>query len=129
MAVVYVKEVGLKRAKNNLSHFIKAVETDAYKVLLEESVRMEREAKLETPVDTGALRNSVKATVTGKLNVTMELSASALAQDGYDYSNIQHENTTYKHPNGGKAFYLRDPFNRGSERIKRRLREEVRYDK
>lgn len=130
MAVRVGKVVGLQRARNNLGRFTKTVESAPYKVLVEESVRMEREAKLETPIDTGALRDSVRANVSGRgLSISLELTASATSDRGYDYSNIQHENTTFNHPRGGKAFYLRDPFNRGLERIQERLGKEVRYDK
>lgn len=130
MAVKVGRVVGLQRARNKLGRFIKTVEGAPYKVLVEESIRMEREAKMETPIDTGALRESVKANVSGKgLSISLDLTASATSKTGYDYSNIQHENTTFRHPRGGKAFYLRDPFNRGIERIQERLGEEVRYVK
>lgn len=130
MAVKVGKVVGLKQARDKLGRFMKTVESAPYKVLVEESIRMEREAKMETPIDTGALRESVQANVSGKgLSISLELTASATDETGYDYSNVQHENTTFRHPRGGKAFYLRDPFNRGIERIKERLSKEVKYVK
>ena len=129
MAVVLKKVVGLQRARDKLGRFMKTVESVPYHIFVEEAIRMEQEAKLETPIDTGALRESVRADVSGKgLSVTLSMSASATSADGYDYSNIQHENTSFNHPRGGKAHYIRDPFNRGVERIQNRLSEEVKYD-
>ena len=129
MAVKYTGDTGLKQLRDKLDRFSKEVDEKPLRVLLEEAPRIEAEAKLETPIDSGDLRNSVKATVTRtKLRASLELSASSV-HNGYDYSLIQHENTSFNHPNGGKAFYLRDPFNRGKERIASRLEQEVRYDK
>ena len=129
MTVVRVRVRGLKQARNKLGRFAKGVDEKSLRIFLEEAPRIEAEAKLETPVESGDLRNSVAVSVSQsgrKANLTA--SASSIHR-GYDYSNIQHENETFNHPNGGKAHFIRDPFNRGVERIKRRLREEVGYDK
>lgn len=129
MAVRYEGERGLKQLRDKLGHFTKTVDETPLRVMLEEAPRIEAEAKLETPIDTGDLRNSVRATVARNgRRVSLELSASSV-HNGYDYSLIQHENTSFNHPRGGKAFYLRDPFQRGVERINARLAQEVKYDK
>lgn len=129
MAVVRVRVRGLKQARDKLGRFAKGVDEKSFRILLEEAPRIEAEAKLETPVESGDLRNSVTVSVSQSgRKASLTASASSIHR-GYDYSNIQHENETFNHPNGGKAHFIRDPFNRGVERIERRLREEVGYDK
>ena len=129
MVVARVRVKGLKQAKDKLGRFAKGVDEQSFRIFLEEAPRIEAEAKLETPVESGDLRNSVTVSVSQiKRKVNLVASASSIHR-GYDYSNIQHENETFNHPNGGKAHFIRDPFNRGVERIERRLREEVGYDK
>ena len=129
MAVVRVRVEGLKQARDKLGRFARGVDEKPLRILLEEAPRIEAEAKLETPVESGDLRNSVTVSVS-QSGRKASLTASALSiHRGYDYSNIQHENETFNHPNGGKAHFIRDPFNRGVERIKRRIEQEVRYDK
>ena len=130
MAVQYIHVVGLDRVKDNLGRFTSKVNELPHRILLEEAPRIEAEAKLETPVDTGDLRNSVRAEVkrTLKTRSSLSLTASSVHR-GYDYSKIQHDNESFNHPNGGKANYLRDPFSRGVERIERRMKSEVKYDK
>lgn len=129
MAVVRVRVEGLKQARDKLGRFASGVDEKPLRILLEEAPRIEAEAKLETPVESGDLRRSV--TVSAKRSgrqASLTASASSIHR-GYDYSNIQHENENFNHPNGGKAHFIRDPFERGVARIERRLREEVRYDK
>lgn len=132
MAVVYKGERGLKNLRNKLGRFTSQMDEAPYRVFQEEAPRIEAEAKMETPIDTGDLRRSVKATVTrrgtkGGISV-ITLSASSV-HDGYDYSAYQHNTPWLNHPRGGKAFYLRDPFLRGIERIQSRLGQEIKYDK
>ena len=130
MGVSYVKVVGLDRVKDNLGRLTRTVNEAPHHILLEEAPRIEAEAKLETPVDTGDLRNSVRAEVTRKARTRSSLTLSASSvHNGYDYAKIQHDNESYNHPRGGKAHYLRDPFVRGVERIESRMKSEVRYDK
>ena len=129
MVVVRARVKGLKQARDKLGRFAKGVDEKSLRIFLEEAPRIEAEAKLETPVESGDLRNSVTVSVSQiKRKVNLVASASSIHR-GYDYSNIQHDNGAFNHPNGGKAHFIRDPFNRGVERIERRLREEVGYDK
>lgn len=112
-------------AKKRLTNFIKTLETVPVKILEEEAVKIQAEAKSETPVKTGKLENSVRVKVSkDKRRPGLLIKASAI-DGGYNYAGIQHENTTFKHPIKGKAHYLKDPFERGTERIIRRLRKEV----
>lgn len=122
-------EFKLKRERNKLSRFIKAVESKPYQILQEEAPRILREMQLQVPVDSGDLYRSLKCYVSGKpLTPTLTASASSI-HNGYDYAEIQHENQSFNHPNGGKWHYVSDPFNAGVERIERRYEEEIGFDK
>lgn len=112
-------------AKKRLTKFLKTLDTVPIVILEQEARKIELQAKLETPRDTGKLESSVKARVArDKRRPGINISASA-RDKGYNYAGIQHENTHFKHPVKGKAHYLKDPFDRGVRRIKRRLRKEV----
>lgn len=120
----------IRNAQRRLERFLKKLDTVPTEILLEEAARIEAEIKLETPVDTGLLQQSAKCQVVKRGAVTtLKASASQKNKQGtYDYAQIQHDTLTYKHPNGGKARYVADPFNRGVLRIKQRLQQEVKYD-
>lgn len=134
MAVTRQSGYSIKRVRDKLGKFVRAVETKPYQILLEEAARIEAEAKFETPIGdgkrhkAGQLRDSVKVEVTGKFNPRLTASASAFSETGYDYANIQHDTEWYNHPRGGKYHFIEDPFNRGVERIEQRFIEEVKYD-
>lgn len=115
----------VQNAKKQLTKFLKTLDTVPIVILEQETRKIELQAKLETPRDTGKLESSVKARVArDKRRPGINISASA-RDKGYNYAGIQHENTHFKHPVKGKAHYLKDPFDRGVRRIKRRLRKEV----
>lgn len=117
----------LKRERDKLGKFIKTVQTKPYSILLEEASRMQAEMKLQTPVDSGDLRDSVKCDVIGRgLTPKLEASASSI-HNGYNYAEIQHENPNFHHV-VGKWKYIEDPFNAGVERIERRFEEEIKFD-
>ena len=63
MAVVRVRVEGLKRARDKLGRFASGVDEKPLRILLEEAPRIEAEAKLETPVESGDLRRSVTVSV------------------------------------------------------------------
>ena len=120
---------GLAEARKRLSKFIKSVGTVPTQILTDEALKVQQVAKMRTPVDSAKLQRSVRVSVSkDEHKPGMYASASAL-NNGYNYAYIQHENESYNHPNGGQAKYLESAFVEGVERIERRLREEVRYDK
>ena len=120
---------GLAEASKQLTRFLKTLEEVPTQILLEEAPRIEQTAKLRTPIRTGKLKESVRVSVSrDKRRPCLYAQASAL-NHGYDYAYIQHENDWYNHPNGGQAHFVESAFTEGVERIERRLREEVRYDK
>lgn len=128
MAVDYSRVYNLKQARDRLGRFIKTVESKSYQIVLEEAARANAEAKVETPIETGKLRDSVTFSVTGKRDILVKATASAL-DNGYDYSKIQHDNTKYHHPRGGKAHYISDPFTRMVNRLSRRLKDDIKYER
>lgn len=112
-------------AKKQLSKFLKTLDTVPVQILEQEAKKIELEAKQETPYKTGKLERSVKARVAhDKRRPGINISASA-RDHGVNYAGVQHENTRFKHPIKGKAHYLKDPFDRGVKRIKRRFKQEV----
>ena len=61
-------------------------------------------AQREAPVEEGTLRGSGSVEVTETFNgVSVEVSFST------PYAAVQHEETSFHHPKGGKAKYLEDP--------------------
>ena len=64
-------------------------------------------AKPNVPIKTGALRTSGNlTTLSGRPGfVEMQIEFSSYNR-GFDYAEIQHENTKYRHPRGGHAHYL-----------------------
>lgn len=112
-------------AKKRLTKFLKTLDTVPTQILEQESSKILAQAKQETPYKTGKLEDSVYVRVSrDKKRPGLVLGASARSK-GFNYAGIQHENTSFHHPIKGKAHYLRDPFNRGIRRIKRRLKQEV----
>ena len=120
---------GLSEASKHLTKFLRTVETVPTQILLEEAPRIEETAKIRTPEKTGKLKESVKVRVSrDKRRPGLYAQASARNR-GYDYALVQHENLSYKHPNGGQAKFLESAFVEGVERIEHRIEQEVRYDK
>lgn len=70
------------------------------------------EAIDETPIDTGTLRRSGTVTEAPR-------EAAVYVSFNTPYARRQHEDLTLKHPRGGKAKYLEDPFKRNAEKVKR----------
>lgn len=129
MAVSYGARIkGLKQARDKLGHFTRSLDAEVAEVILEEAVRMEAEAKMMVPVDSGDLKRSITTDVTQRgTSVTLNMSASSV-HNGYDYAARQHNDTTLNHPNGGEPFFISKPFTAGVDRISRRLDREVKYD-
>lgn len=112
-------------AKKRLTKFLQTIDTVPMEILEQESGKILAQAKQETPFKTGKLEDSVYVKVSrDRRHPGLVIGASA-RNKGFNYAGIQHENTSFHHPIKGKAHYLRDPFNRGIRRIKRRLKQEV----
>lgn len=119
-----------RNAKKNLQKFLRKVQTVPTRILEEEATTLYSEIIAETPFKTGKLENSVRVSVS-KSKSRPGLNASASARDpktGYNYAGIQHEDTSFEHPVKGKDHFISDPFNRATQRIKQRVRDEVKYE-
>ena len=79
------------------------------------------------PVDTGRLRKSADPEVKIKANkITATVTFSAKNPDnGYDYALIQHEDLSFKHPNGGQAKYLEQPLKENRDRYKKFVADKI----
>lgn len=112
-------------AKKRLTKFLKTLDTVPTQILEQEAGKILTQARQETPYKTGKLEQSVYVRVSrDRRRPGLVVGASAKSK-GFNYAGIQHENTEFQHPIKGKANYLKDPYNRGIRRIKRRLKQEV----
>jgi hypothetical protein len=81
------------------------------------------EAQAKVPVDTGQLQASIQVTVSRSSRYP-GIIATAEAHNvrtGYDYAFIQEVNEDYKHPNGGQAHYLEEPFEQAVDEFYTRM--------
>ena len=70
------------------------------------------------PVDQGILKNSGHVTEIKSDNTGIELQL-AFGGPAKGYARIQHENTSFSHPGGGQAHYLKIPFDNAKPRGKK----------
>lgn len=74
------------------------------------------EAKRQVPVDKGMLRRSGTKEVGWRGDrITATISFNT------PYAAIQHEDTSFRHPRGGKAKYLEDPLKAEAPKMRSRL--------
>ena len=71
------------------------------------------QATRDAPIDTSALRQSGRVTIKKTKNKT-----TAIIGFYTPYAAVQHENTTFQHPKGGKAYYLSDALKQNISKIK-----------
>ena len=85
----------------------------------------------QAPYKTGALERSVYARVVkrGKNNISIHAGANAYSPTGYNYASIQHEHPEFTHPVKGKAYYIRDPFVKETNNLKKRIRRKMQVGK
>lgn len=118
----------VQEAKQRLRAFLKELQTVPTEILEEEASKLYSEIIAEVPYDTGKLERSVKVRVAkDRRRPGINASASARSSRGYNYAGIQHENRNFQHPIKGKAFYIADPFNRATARIKHKTRSRLKF--
>lgn len=116
-------------AIKDLTRFIKKLDEVPTAELEKSALTMKAEMIAQTPYKTGRLEKSVYTMVSkDKRRPGIRAGASARAH-GINYAGIQHENTNFKHPVKGKAFFIRDPFVAETQRLKDRLRKELKVTK
>lgn len=112
-------------AKKRLQVLLKKLDTVPREELERSAQIIKENAIAQTPYKSGNLERSVYARVTGPKNrPQISVGANAFSQ-GYNYAGIQHESESFQHPIKGKAHYISDPFNEEVDRLKKRLREEL----
>lgn len=120
----------VQAAKKKLQKFLKKLDTIPTQILTEERDTLYAEIIAEVPYKTGALERSVKVRVArDKKRPGLNASASARSAKGFNYAGIQHENESFNHPKeGAKAHFISDPFERATERIKEKMRDQLTID-
>lgn len=117
-------------AKKKLQKFIRKLDRVPTEILQQEAPKLYSEIIAEIPYDTGTLEKSVRVSVAkDKKRPGLNASASARSPKGYNYAGIQHENEDFEHSKpGAKAHFISDPFERATERIKEKMREELKLE-
>lgn len=118
----------VQRARKNLTKFLKTLDTVPREIMEEEAKKIYLDEVASAPYQTGKLESKIYCRVsTNKRAPGIVTGASAKSPEGYDYAGIQHERADFNHPVKGTAFYIRDPFNRGVRRIRRKMRQRIQY--
>jgi hypothetical protein len=93
----------------------------ATKAIQTAAADLQGKSAMQAPVDTGDLRAncSVSPTTTRGDEVSVTV--------GYDlpYAIVQHEHLEYRHPKGGKAKFLEDPYKENEAKYKRSIQNAV----
>lgn len=115
-------------AERRLRRLLQKCDTVMEDTFVTSAAILESEIKREVPYLTGALQRSVMVELLKDGNGKWRIIADAKAYNertNYNYAGIQHENEAYQHTEGRKAHYISDPMQRSIDRIKVRLREEI----
>lgn len=119
----------LKRAKKNLTKFLKELDTVPVQELEKSAQTIKAEAIAQTPYETGKLEKSIYVRVSRNKRQPGLVAGASARDHGYNYAGIQHEATHFNHPIKGKAHYISDPFNAEVRKLKRRLRRKLKVKK
>lgn len=132
MPVRFEVQTNLQQERDRLGRFVKMFEGRTYQIMVEEVWRAQEQVNMQVPVDTGRLRAGSAITLDTSEGIRKpKIVGSAEAYDpdtGIDYAPIQHDTIGFRHPNGGKPFFIRDPFNEMVNRLDRRFKEELGYE-
>ncbi len=112
--------IGLDKLINNLKLIDKKVQQIASKELCDAALDLWNKSVEQAPVDTGDLRGSASVTVNNRTIAANKASSGPInvnsdkieAIVGYNepYALKQHEHLEYRHPQGGNAKYLENPY-------------------
>lgn len=114
-------------ARKRLEKFLKTVDKVPRELLDVYAEKIYNNAVAETPYKTGKLENAVYVRPSKSKTRVMLVAGASARHKGYNYAGIQHENESYNHPIKGKAHYISDPFNEGTNQMEKELREKVKY--
>ena len=70
---VHIPESELRKLESAVAGYTARVQADVSKVVQESATNIEREAKLEAPVDDGRLRSSIHAVIQGRFSAKVEV--------------------------------------------------------
>lgn len=123
-------QASVQDAKKKLQKFLRKIDTKPVAILNDEAKKLYSEIIAEVPYETGVLERSVKVSVAkDKKRPGLNASASTRSKQGYNYAGIQHEREDFHHDKqGAKDHFISDPFNRATERIIKRMRDELKID-
>lgn len=119
----------LQRAKQNLTRFLKELDTVPVQELEKSAQTIKAEAIAQAPYETGKLEKSIYVRVSRNKRQPGLVAGASAKDNGYDYAGVQHEATHFNHPIKGKAHYISDPFNAEVIKLKRRLRRKLKVKK
>ena len=125
----------------NLKEFLKLLGSVPFELvpamgeaLYSEAQMILRESKQEVPFLRGVLSSSGRVHEPFRVgpSVAVEISYGGAAGGNFEgeevnYAIIQHENTDYEHHDGGKPFYLKDPFDAAKDGMAERLKAKTAY--
>lgn len=100
----------------------KVVEQAAIAALQKCGADLQRKSSEQAPIDTGDLRANCHVSELQRQNKSMYVKV------GYDlpYAIVQHERLDFRHPRGGKAKYLEDPFEENKGKYEKYIGEAIR---
>ena len=113
-------------ARHELTKFIKTLQTVPIQILSEESKIIYSEAVSEAPYRTGKLEKSLYVRVSRDKRRPGLVAGASARTKGYNYSGIQHENKSFRHPIKGKDHFISDPFYRSVRRVEQKLKARIR---
>lgn len=116
-----MKVKGLENVLKNFNKKLKEIENVTEDSIRDVALDLLGKAKERAPIDTGDLRGSGFAEFT-------ESSTEYAAKVGFTetYALAQHEDLTFKHPQGGEAKYLENPLKENESKYLQHIRNKAR---
>ena len=113
------RAVGLKEIKDDLRQQLKEHHKRTSQELEDAADYIYSKAISLVPVDTGELQDSIQVDISlsPRYPGIIAIATAKNIYTGYDYALIQEVNEDYKHPHGGQAHYLEQPFREAVEKF------------
>lgn len=93
------------------TEILNAISEELDRALMTCAADLQNKSANRAPIDTGKLRES--CVIDDSEENTVKVGYSPEVDD---YSVVQHEHLEFKHPRGGEAKYLENPFNENAQR-------------
>ena len=114
---------GLEEVEARIAAAIRDIENASHDAVREVSFDLLGKAVDLAPVDTGDLRGSGKVEFEEDRNKLV-----GIVSFNTPYARRQHEELTWRHPEGGQAKYLQQPFEENADRYIQKIRDSVRRE-